>query len=267
MSTRWTWLIGALATLELANAQPAKPEQEYPVYDGPRITVWVEAFANTAENPAYSELGYIAADVLRAELARSEAIDLKCRDDRTRLAAEGGQEGTASDPNSVDCTIKGVVASFGVRVESSGFLVNRKKQVVACELRIEIVNRGTGVSSIHVGRATSEVASASVLGAGTSSTYDRSLAQRAMRAAFGSCWAPMMQQLRAIRAAEGATAPPPAVAPAPAVVAAPVRASDAASTDDLDPEIQLEWGLVGAATLLVGMLLAVRLRRRVPIAG
>ncbi len=188
----------ATACITETRSQGDPIRYEYPPYDGPRLSVWVHTFENKAENPAYSELGDVAADVLSAELSRSGAIQLQNRKDLGALATEARLQGTDIVPNDTDCMIKGVVVNYGVKEETAGFLVYNKKQVVQCEIQIEIVNRHTGASTMNYGQATTSVDSTSGLGAGTTTTYDRTLAKKALRAAIGDCWTQMMQSLRAV---------------------------------------------------------------------
>lgn len=184
---------------------------EFPPYDGPKLKVVVVDLENEAEDPRYSELHTIGTSVLKTELGRSGSIRLQGREKMDAVIQEwelsdtgvsnvegGGAAGPV--PQRPDVLIYGKIQAFNSGYENKGVAIIHTQRTQVAEAKVAIFVKNMHTLELNtnygVGKA-SKTTGSGILG-GSSSTYDRNLAERALRMAIYDCWTRMMEQMKTV---------------------------------------------------------------------
>ncbi len=170
-------------------------KERQPKPDALRKRVAVVDFEDKTEY-GRGRLGRGAADILTTYLVECEQFLVvermqisKCLDEM-KLGSSGivdantaAQVGKAVGAAYV---VYGAVTNFGLRAQSSSFVVgSNKKYVTECTVDVRVIEvESTIIRYAKSGRGTAERSSTKVLGAGTASSYDETLAGDSLRASI-----------------------------------------------------------------------------------
>lgn len=189
------------------------PERlDYPPYNGPQIVVLVDDFTR-GDKASYLDpiVEKSAKNILATELSRSRSVITVNRDGsflraRGREAALRAPEGTGEigeplEPRltSPDFFISGMIVTMGVKREGGHFAVyNSRTDVVECSVEIYVKAwDGREVREYGVGKF--DQTQRRTLGMGESTTFDRTLFEKAFRYALYDCWTRLCNRMAELK--------------------------------------------------------------------
>lgn len=173
---------------------------------GPKRRVFVSEFKNLS---AYGQnrLGKSMSDILTTELSRTNAFILLEREKLDLAIKEQklGQTGLIDERNAptfgkiigANAIVTGSVSQFGVRTETSDYVIsNKKEQVAKCEVDIRIIDVNTGqIIWAGSGKGKATRTYSNLLGSGSAGGYDETLEGDAFRAAVVSVMEDLVKAL------------------------------------------------------------------------